>query len=300
MRKLTRHEAEELAPQIEQGEALLAQARLIGDVGDYEGWRASRKQWADRAAHTLRRLGAEAGELGEFDGLASSHGAAGEWQTECNSDAGNLRRALDLLISLGDRAEAEREDLSRASKPPGGAAEPDPLPEPERESSGHEPSPEPSVDPSQIFLVQGRNQRLKQAVAGLLEQTGESQVTILSERPEGPRALVESSGETAPARRYAVVLLTADDVGAPRLDGDREPHFSIRARQGAVFEMGILVAALTPGRVCVLYEDGVELPCDLDGVAYVRLDRAGSWRLRLLLHLRGAGFEHDLNSLAPA
>jgi predicted nucleotide-binding protein len=150
-----------------------------------------------------------------------------------------------------------------------------------------------------IFLVHGRDQRLMRAVAGLLERTGESEVTIPGERPDGRRALVESCGETAPARRYAVVLLTADDVGAARLDSDREPYFSTRARQRVVFEMGVLVAALTPRRVCVLYEEGVELPCDLDGIAYVRLDRAGTWQSKLLLHLRGAGFEHDLNRLAP-
>lgn len=63
--------------------------------------------------------------------------------------------------------------------------------------------------------------------------------------------------------------------------------------------MGVLVAALTPRFMCVLYEDGVELPCDLDGIAYVRLDLAGTWQSKLLLHLRRAGFDYDLNSLAP-
>jgi predicted nucleotide-binding protein len=67
-----------------------------------------------------------------------------------------------------------------------------------------------------------------------------------------------------------------------------------------VFEMGFLVGALTPGRVCILYEDGVELPCELTGITHVRLDLAGSWQPKLLLTLRRAGFDYDLNRLAAA
>jgi predicted nucleotide-binding protein len=153
---------------------------------------------------------------------------------------------------------------------------------------------------SQVFLVHGRNEIFKQAVAGLLERAGPHEVTILNERTNDRRALGEHFEEQTTGSGYAVVLLTADDVGAPRLDSDREPYFSPRARQGVVFEMGVLVATLTPRCVCVLYEDGVELPCDLDGIVYIRLDLAGTWQSKLLLHLRSAGFDYDLNTLAPA
>jgi predicted nucleotide-binding protein len=96
------------------------------------------------------------------------------------------------------------------------------------------------------------------------------------------------------------VLLTADDIGAPRVESEAEPYFSPRAHQAVVFEMGFLVAALAPGRVCVLYEEGVQLPCDLEDIAYVRLDLAGTWQPKLLLQLRKAGFDYDLNKLAAA
>ena len=52
--------------------------------------------------------------------------------------------------------------------------------------------------------------------------------------------------------------------------------------------------------MCVLYEEGVQLPCDLQDVAYVRLDMAGTWQPKLLLQLRKAGFDYDLNKLAAA
>jgi predicted nucleotide-binding protein len=63
--------------------------------------------------------------------------------------------------------------------------------------------------------------------------------------------------------------------------------------------MGILVAALGPGRRCVLYEDGVELPCDLDGMSLIRFDQSRTWQSKLLLKLRSAGFDCDVNRLAP-
>ncbi len=151
----------------------------------------------------------------------------------------------------------------------------------------------------QVFLVHGRDEKLKDAVAALLERAGPHPVTILNERPGDRRMLVEHPEERTADSRYAVILLTADDVAGPRLDSGREPHLSLRARQGVVFEMGVLVAALTPRCLCVLYEDGVERPCDIDGITYVLLDLAGTWRSKLLLHLRGAGLDYDLNMLAP-
>jgi predicted nucleotide-binding protein len=151
----------------------------------------------------------------------------------------------------------------------------------------------------QVLLAHGRDERWKQAVEHLLEQAGEHEIRIVNQRSGGRGRLADAlDDEPAMASRYAVVLLTADDVGAPRLESDSEPFFSTRAHQEVVFQMGFLVAALSPGRVCVLYEDGVELPYELDGVSHVRLDLAGTWQPKLLLHLRRAGFDYDMNKLA--
>jgi|GEM_PF-2284910 len=151
-----------------------------------------------------------------------------------------------------------------------------------------------------VYLAHGRDEKWKQAVEHLLEQAGEHEIKIVNRRASERARLTEELREDAPGSHYAVVLLTADDVGGARLESDTEPYFSTRAHQEVVFEMGFLVAALSPGRVCVLYEDGVEMPCDLDGVLHVRLDLAGTWQPKLLLHLRRAGFDYDMNKLAAA
>ncbi len=148
-----------------------------------------------------------------------------------------------------------------------------------------------------VLLAHGRDKRWAQAVAHLLEQAGSHELTILDNRAEQRAALLEQTGEPGDATRYAVVLLTADDIGGPRLESAEEPYFAPRAHQEVVFEMGFLAAALTPARVCVLYEEGVELPCELDGISLVRLDLAGTWQPKLLMKLRGAGFDYDMNRL---
>jgi predicted nucleotide-binding protein len=150
----------------------------------------------------------------------------------------------------------------------------------------------------EVYLAHGRDEKWKQAVEHLLEQAGEHEIKIVNQRVKERTRLADELREDALGSHYAVVLLTADDVGGARLESETEPYFSTRAHQEVVFEMGFLVAALTPGRVCVLYEDGVELPCDLDGVSHVRLDLAGTWQPKLLLHLRRAGFDYDMNKLA--
>jgi predicted nucleotide-binding protein len=159
------------------------------------------------------------------------------------------------------------------------------------------PSPAPA---RQVLLAHGRNKRWLEAVARLLEHAGTHEVTILNERIGERGELAEQFGEHAPGSRYAVVLLTADDIGAARVDSEDEPYYSPRAHQAVVFEMGFLVAALEPGRVCVLYEEGVQLPCEMQDITYVRLDMAGTWQPKLLLQLRRAGFDYDLNKLAAA
>jgi predicted nucleotide-binding protein len=148
-----------------------------------------------------------------------------------------------------------------------------------------------------VLLTHGRDERWRAAVEHLLERAGTHELTILDERPEERARLFERADEQPAATRYAIVLLTADDIGAQRLESSEEPYFTPRARQQVVFEMGFLVAALTPGRVCVLYEEGVELPCELDGISHVRLDLAGTWQPKLLMKLRRAGFDYDMNRL---
>ena len=322
MLQVSRHAPELLAKYVDQGQALLEQARFIGDISDYKSWQAAQQQWIELTAETLGGIYDGSEEVDTFKSAASAPAGGEPWQIEYERDSKCLRAAIDVLILLRDRLELAQEPAGgpqlapepsvgaelgrapsvgseRARAPSGG----DGFVQPSANGSVSSLPATTSVGPNsdrtgQVFLVHGSNETWKQAVAGLLERAGPHEVTILNEQPNDRRRLVERFEEQAPGPRYAVVLLTADDVGAPRRESDLEACLSPRARQDVVFEMGVLATALTPRCVSVLYEDGVELPFDLDGIAHLRLDLAGTWRSKLLHQLRSAGFDYDLNRVS--
>lgn len=141
-----------------------------------------------------------------------------------------------------------------------------------------------------MFIVHGSDDGKKEAVARLLS-TLELAPIVLHEQANLGRTLIEKFEEHADVS-YAVVLLTADDVGGHR--GGTEPQRP-RGRQNVVFELGYFVGWLGRKRVCTLYEAGVEMPSDFNGIVYIELDRAGAWRTLLARELKAAGFEIDMN-----
>ena len=92
---------------------------------------------------------------------------------------------------------------------------------------------------------------------------------------------------------FAIVLLTADDRGGSKTV---DPvNFLHRARQNVIFELGYFNGRLGRGRVCALYQPGVEIPSDYAGVLYIELDEHGAWRLQVAKELRAAGLSVDMN-----
>jgi len=139
-----------------------------------------------------------------------------------------------------------------------------------------------------VLLVHGRNVAVKETVARFLMKLGLEPI-LLDEQAAHGRTLMEKL-EAYSRVSFAVVLLTADDIGA--LVSERRT-LRPRARQNVIFELGFSIANLTRRRVCALYEEGVELPSDLHGVEYQALDAAGAWKSRLARELHAAGLEFD-------
>jgi len=50
-------------------------------------------------------------------------------------------------------------------------------------------------------------------------------------------------------------------------------------------------------KICVLDKGEVELPFDILGIVYTKIDETGSWKVTLAKELKGAGYEVDLNKL---
>ena len=144
---------------------------------------------------------------------------------------------------------------------------------------------------NKVFIVHGQNEAAKQTTARFLEKLGLEPI-ILHEQANRGQTIIEKF-EDYSVVGYAVVLLTADDVGKL---ASQKSELSPRARQNVVFEWGYFIGKLGRKRVCALYEEGIEKPSDLDGVVYISLDKTGAWKLLLGKELQAAGFDIDLNN----
>jgi predicted nucleotide-binding protein len=148
---------------------------------------------------------------------------------------------------------------------------------------------------NRVFVVHGHDHGRKEMVARFVEKLGLTPV-ILHEKPNVGRTLIEKFSDYSDVH-FAVVILTGDDVGR----GREEPEPSRpRARQNVILELGYFLGKLTRSRVCTLYEKGVEIPSDYQGVLFLPLDNQESWRAALVRELKAAGFEVDANKIFSA
>ena len=152
--------------------------------------------------------------------------------------------------------------------------------------------PEVLMSPTKVFVVHGHAPGLTSEVARLIEHLGLKPV-ILAERPNSGATLIEKLLANADVS-FAIVLATADDVGASK----KATTTQARARQNVVFELGFFVGRLGRDRVALLIEPSVEIFSDFHGVVHHEIDQNGAWRLGLARELKAADLDVDLNDLA--
>lgn len=157
-------------------------------------------------------------------------------------------------------------------------------------SSNAAPTPMSAPVGRKVFVVHGRDEAAKETVARFLEKL-KLEAIILHEQANRGQTVIEKL-ETNSDVRFAVVLLTPDDIGG--LAGTEPDKLKPRARQNVVLEFGYFIGKLGRNHVCALYKAGVELPSDVDGLLYVSMDDRG-WRMDLAREIDAAGIEVDLN-----
>jgi predicted nucleotide-binding protein len=144
---------------------------------------------------------------------------------------------------------------------------------------------------AEIFIVHGHDAARREEVARFVERLTDVTPIVLHEKPNQGQTIIEKFEAQASKAAFAVVLLTADDEGGVVGSGEK----AARARQNVVFETGFFTGALGRSKVALLYESGVELPSDLNGLLYTELDDQGAWKLKLAQELRAAEILIDLN-----
>jgi predicted nucleotide-binding protein len=146
---------------------------------------------------------------------------------------------------------------------------------------------ETTIDPDHIFIVHGHDGDVKNAVARFIEALGLKPI-ILDEQPNQGRTVIEKFEDHSNVR-YAVVLLTPDDVGGPK-GSSLKP----RARQNVVLELGFFAGRLGRGGVCAIVRGSdIEVPSDLGGLVWTAYE--GDWKLKLARELKAAGYDIDMN-----
>jgi predicted nucleotide-binding protein len=155
---------------------------------------------------------------------------------------------------------------------------------------------EPTVQAEQsneVFIVHGRDEAAKEAVARVIERAGLKPV-ILHEQPNGGKTIIEKFEKHGGAAGFAVVIATPDDVGGLAVTPPTEPDLKPRARQNVIGEMFWFAGRLGRAKVCALVKDTIEMPTDFAGVVYTPMDDHGGWKAKLLQELSAAGYK-DLN-----
>lgn len=159
------------------------------------------------------------------------------------------------------------------------------------------------IDMNKVFVVYGHNDALRVEVSRTIEQLGLRPI-VLQEQEDFGNTIIEKFEAHASDIGFAVVLLTADDLGVSCKDLAREEkekgfkaEYKTRARQNVVFEMGYFIGKLDRAHVFELLEDGVEKPGDLDGILYTSIDEEGMWKIRLAKRLKALGYIVNLDKI---
>lgn len=145
---------------------------------------------------------------------------------------------------------------------------------------------------TEVFIVHGHDDLAKVKAARFIEKLGLKPV-ILHEQTSSGKTIIEKIEEYSNVG-FGLVLYTPCDKGCK--NGD-ELKLLNRARQNVVFEHGYLIGKIGRENVCALVKDAIEVPNDISGVVYVKMDADESWHLKVARELRSSGYEIDLNKL---
>jgi predicted nucleotide-binding protein len=146
---------------------------------------------------------------------------------------------------------------------------------------------------NQVFVVHGHDEAMKLDIARFLERAGLDPI-ILHEQADEGRTIIEKFERHASNAGFAVVLMSPDDVGAPK---STVKKLRSRARQNVIVELGYFLGALGRSKICVLISGDIEIPSDYLGVVYKKYDPGGGWKLELSRELIRAGYPVDLRTV---
>jgi predicted nucleotide-binding protein len=260
-----------LAERIRAGEELLANAEIAKAAYGYRDWIYLFARWRE---HTIAELKAvyDGDDMRlEFD-AGTTYGKYSSPEYAFPFAKSSLELGLWIL-----RTFVERLPL---------AVEPEPL-HARAVTVDHTRRERSASAAANVFIVHGRAAGgFRDSVALFVKELGLHPVILAEQANEG-RTLIEKFEAHALDVGYAIVLLTPEDSA---YGPDEEPPPSPnRARQNVILELGYFMARLGRKNVVALRQEGLELPTDILGVAYIPLDDGQAWKTLLARELQHAG-----------
>lgn len=155
---------------------------------------------------------------------------------------------------------------------------------------------------SKVFVVHGHDVVAREQLELVLHKLGLDPYVLANTGGGGLtiiEALENNIGGVADAAKFGIVLMTPDDMGYSKRDGDAKTE--PRARQNVVLEMGMLISSLGRPNVAILKKGHLEVPSDADGILYIGFnDHVKETVPRLAERLNHAGFGIDGSAIAKA
>lgn len=138
--------------------------------------------------------------------------------------------------------------------------------------------------------MHGHDAKVKEAVARFVKLM-DLEPIILHEQSNKGETIIGKFEKHLNEVGYAIILYTPCDIG-----GKDANNLTPRPRQNVVFEHGYCVAKLGRANVCVLFDESVNKPSDIDGVLYIPL-KDDAWRILLAKEMTAVGYDIDFNKL---
>jgi predicted nucleotide-binding protein len=149
---------------------------------------------------------------------------------------------------------------------------------------------------NKIFIVHGRDQSLKTDTERFLRELGLIPVVLHREVDQG-KTIIEKFEQHSDVG-YAFILLTPNEISFPSTENDLEDSRrtkKYRTRPNVIFEFGYFIARLGRDRVCCLHKGNVEVPSDIDGLVYKKVDESiDSQGLAIIRELKAAGYQINM------
>ena len=157
-----------------------------------------------------------------------------------------------------------------------------------------------SVNQAQVFVVYGHDTQSRDQLELILSKLGLEPFILAKNGGDGKTIIEALEDKITPSQcRFGIVLLTPDDIGYSKKEGDKKAQ--PRARQNVVLEMGMLIAALGRPNVAILKKGNLEAPSDADGIIYLPFnDNVKEVVIQLAKRLQSAGIKLSSDAILKA